>query len=137
VLHSVSFQVVFWGLVPSPNTIRWMASGQRNGQPVDLGTGSFSTVGLTDWKTVSIKLNRSEQADEVEIKFFVDGGSVEKPLGLALYLPSKADTPALINDVAAKDNLVVGLTATLPYGAGSLQRQSRPTAEKCLGGSAE
>jgi hypothetical protein len=109
IIRSISFPIVTWAKPPSPYRIDWKAVEPDNG--ATLGKGSFATSGLSDWQTVTVMLNGSNEAPDVEVTFSVGGsGAVRNPIGLALYPPGvDASTPAVIDGKAREDGSKVGL----------------------------
>jgi hypothetical protein len=109
VVRSISFPIVTWAKRPSPYHVEWTAIALDSG--ATLGQGSFSTSGLSDWQTVTIMLNGSNEAANVEVTFSVEGSdAVRNPIGLALYTPGvDASTPAVIAGKAREDGSKVGL----------------------------
>jgi hypothetical protein len=110
VVRSVSFQVVNWGKAPAGYRVRWSAVGLKDGSRTEIGAGSFSTVYLADWQTVTLKLNGSSEASEVEVTLTGEGSAaITNFIGIALYSPG-ADpfSPAVIDGVPREDGSKVG-----------------------------
>jgi hypothetical protein len=109
IIRSISFPIVTWARRPTPYHVEWNAIGLDTG--TTLGKGSFATSGLLDWQTVTIMLDGSSEARDVEVTFSVgDDVAVRDPIGLALYAPGvDASTPALIDGKARQDYGTVGL----------------------------
>jgi hypothetical protein len=111
VVRSISFQIVTWGNKPTADQVYWKALGRKNDAWATLGEGMFSTSGLSDWKTVTIRMSGSTEAEEVKVSFHVKDTSVQNPIGLALFA-SGADPlyPAEINGANREDGGKIGLT---------------------------
>jgi hypothetical protein len=109
IIRSISFPIVTWAKPLSPYRIHWKVVELDTS--ATLGEGSFGTSGLSDWQAVTILLNGSTEARNVEATFSVEGGdAVRNPIGLALYPPgADAATPAVIDGKAREDSSEVGL----------------------------
>ncbi|MEH2487030.1 hypothetical protein [Bradyrhizobium sp. AZCC 2230] len=110
-VRSVSFQVATWGNKPTPYDVYWEALGRKGDAWAKLGEGAFSTTNLSDWKTVTVRMNNMTVAEEVMLSFRAKDSSVQNPVGIPLFFSNDAFLePAEVNGVKREDRSQIGLT---------------------------